>query len=160
MCHKVFMNVWGQIIKCNVCWTAEVTTTERHLRITRRYFMLLFEFLSLTFHLNFQLINFPWHVRILLYFSYPRPCNVCSGPRLSFINHPNSHNTSHDSHMLSFFAVIKTFSKSLGGVPGNFCCDCAAQFSKSWPYFRRKKCYFPPRPGLLNSYPFSELVEV
>ena len=140
LCHKLFMNVWGQIKKCNICWTAEVTTIDRHLRVTRRYFLLLFEFLSLTFPLNFQLINFPLHVRILLYFSCPLPCNVCNGPRLSFINHPNSHNT---SHMLSFFAVIKTFSKSLGGIPRNFCWDCAAQFSKSWPYFRLRKYYFP-----------------
>ena len=75
---------------------------------TRRYFipLSLFEFLSLTFPLNFQLINFPLHERILLYFSCPRPYNVSNGPRPSFI--PNSYNT---SPMLSFVALVKTFSE-------------------------------------------------
>ena len=46
------------------------------------------------------------HERILLYFSCPRHYNVSNGPRPSFI--PNSYNT---SPMLSFFALIKTFSE-------------------------------------------------
>ena len=114
------------------------------------------QILSLTFPLNFQLINFPLYERILLYFSCPRPYNVCNGSRLSFIYLLNSH---HTSPMLSFFAVIKTFPTSPGGIPGNFCWGscCAAQFFKSCHYFRPKKCY---RPGLLNPYPFSDLVEV
>ena len=76
---------------------------DRQLRVTRRYFipLPLFEFLSLTFPLNFQLINFPLHERILLYFSCPPPYNVSNGPRPSFI--PNSYNT---SPILSFLALI------------------------------------------------------
>ena len=56
------------------------------LRVTRRYFIPLFEFLSLIFPLNFQLINFPLlHERILLYFSCPCPYNVSNGPRPSSV---------------------------------------------------------------------------
>ena len=64
---------------------------DRHLmRVTRCFIpSSLFEFLSLTFSINFQLINFPLHERIHLYFSCPRPYNVSNGPRPSFI--PNSY---------------------------------------------------------------------
>ena len=75
------------------------------------------QILSLTFSLNFQLINFPLYERILLYFSCPRPYNVCNGSRLSFIYHPNSH---HTSPMLSFFAVNKPSQRPLGVFPGFF----------------------------------------
>ena len=65
-------------------------TNDRHLRVTRCFIPLSsFEFLSLTFSLNFQLINFPLHERIHLYFSCPRPYNVSNGPRPRFI--PNSY---------------------------------------------------------------------
>ena len=65
-------------------------TNDRHLRVTRCFIPLSsFEFLSLSFSLNFQLINFPLHERIHLYFSCPRPYNVSNGPRPRFI--PNSY---------------------------------------------------------------------
>ena len=37
-----------------------------------------------------------------------------------------------------------------GGTPGNLWWGSAAQFSKSWPYFRTKKCHFP--------YPFADQI--
>ena len=69
-------------LKMPYALTAEVRILDRQLRVTRRYFIpiSLFEFLSLTFPLNFQLINFPLHERILLYFSCLRPYSVSNGP--------------------------------------------------------------------------------
>ena len=53
---------------------------------------------------------------------------------------------------LEDFPLLRVTKLGPGDIPGNFWWACAARFSKSWLYFRLRKCYFP--------HPFSDLVWV